>query len=77
MAATSKKSFEAQVAGGDSLPAIWDNWDDFSTRMDEFVEDTALVAKLAREGGRDAIMADVVRALSTSCKGCHEMYRKE
>ncbi len=74
-ASTSLKSFEAKVPGGESTPAVWEKWADFSERMNAFAAKTAKVAKVAKERGQDAVMGDLVDALS--CKPCHEIYREE
>lgn len=66
-------SFEAKIAGGESSPDVWAKWPDFSTRMNAFAANTAKVAKMAREQGKDAIMGEIATALS--CKSCHDAYR--
>lgn len=71
----SLKSFEPKVLGGESKPEVWEKWADFSERMNTFAASTAKVAQLAKEKGQDAIMADLVDALS--CKSCHDIYRDE
>lgn len=75
MAGSALKSYEEEVHGGESLPAIWENWDDFSTKMKDFETKMIAVAEKAREGGREAIMGDIVLALS--CKSCHDLYREK
>ena len=70
-------TFEAQAQGGEALPAIWDNWDDFSALMNELAESTAALAQHAHEGGREAIMGEAVAALPKSCRGCHDTYREK
>ena len=74
-ASTALKAFEPKVVGGEAKPEVWSNWADFSKRMNEFATMTAKMAKTAHEEGNDAALAQVVDALS--CKGCHEVYRKE
>jgi cytochrome c556 len=71
------KSFEPKVLGGEAKPEVWNNWADFSKRMNEFSKNTALVAAQAKEKGSDdpALADKVVDALS--CKSCHDAYRKE
>jgi cytochrome c556 len=75
IAKTSLKSFEEKVQGGESQPAVWQDWADFSKRMNEFAEKTAQLAETGRTRGQDAVMVDMVSALS--CKGCHDVYRKK
>jgi cytochrome c556 len=69
------KAFEPKVAGGDAKPEVWNNWADFSKRMNEFAQKTAEMAQISREKGTDAALANVVDALS--CKSCHDVYRAE
>jgi cytochrome c556 len=74
-AVQAKKSFEAKVAGGETLPDAWTN-PDFMKRMDDFVAKTAIMAKSAREGGGPAVVVtQMVEALT--CKGCHDLYRSK
>jgi len=74
-AATSLKSFEAKVQGGESTPAIWTNWADFSAKMKDFETKTAAAAKTAREEGKDAALSNIMDALR--CKDCHDLYREK
>ena len=67
------KSFEAKVPGGDTKPEVWDKWDDFSKRMNEFAANADAMAKAAKTGGVPVIMDQMVTALT--CKGCHDVYR--
>jgi cytochrome c556 len=66
------KAFEPKVPGGEAKPEVWTKWADFSKRMTEFAEKTALMAKAGREEGKDAAFTYAVDALS--CKGCHDAY---
>lgn len=75
MAGASLATFEAKVQGGESDPKVWESWADFSARMNAFAANTAKVAKLAKDQGKDAIMSELAGALS--CKGCHDVYRKK
>jgi cytochrome c556 len=69
------KAFEPKVQGGEAKPEVWGNWPDFSKRMTDFAQKTAEMARISREQGNDAALANVVDALS--CKGCHDVYRAE
>jgi cytochrome c556 len=66
-------TFEAKVPGGESNPEVWSKWPDFSDRMKTFATNTARVAKIAKEQGKDAIMSELTGALT--CKSCHDTYR--
>jgi len=74
-AKTALKAFEPRVQGGEAKPEVWSNWADFSKRMNEFVQSSDRVAKLAREKGKEAAIAVVLDALP--CKSCHDLYRNE
>lgn len=67
------KSFEQKVPGGESKPLVWEQWKDFSDRMNTFAVKTAELARTARTKGQDAVVADMVGALA--CKSCHDIYR--
>ncbi len=74
-AQTSLSSFKEEVQGGESLPAVWENWADFEERMNKFSDGITAAAKLAREEGKDAALNAAFAALS--CKQCHDDYRKK
>ena len=74
-AATALKAFEPNVPGGQARPQVWANWADFSSRMNEFAQKTALMAKIAKEQGQDAALPNVLDVLT--CKSCHDVYRDE
>ncbi len=74
LAAITDTLFPKGSAGGDALPAIWENPEDFAMRVTEFKEAAAAL--------RDTIAADgpigpAAQALGQSCKGCHDSYRDE
>jgi cytochrome c556 len=74
-ATTALKAFEPKVRGGESKPEVWNNWPDFSKRMNDFARLTREAAKVAREHGFGSAGPLIVDALS--CKSCHELYRQE
>jgi cytochrome c556 len=75
LASTALKSFEEEVQGGDARPEVWEDWEDFSARMNEFAEKTAAATENAKVNGKDAALVNILDVLS--CKGCHEDYREE
>lgn len=75
LAATSKKSFEPKVAGGESKAEVWSQWPDFAKRMDEFASKTAEAAKIAHTQGGQAALSNMLDVLS--CKSCHDVYRSK
>lgn len=72
-AAIALKSFEPKVEGGDAKAEVWANWDDFSSRMNEFAERTATMARTAHDKGKDEALLQAMDALT--CKQCHDDYR--
>ena len=50
-------AFEPAVAGGDSLPRIWTNREDFSARMQALADGVAKATNTASELGKDAALA--------------------
>lgn len=74
-ASTMKKAFQPKIAGGEAKATVWSNWADFSKRADKFAADTAAVAKLGKEQGKEAALQNAFDALD--CKGCHDLYRDE
>lgn len=68
-----RDAFEISVPGGSAKPEIWTNWNDFSARMDRFVEKSAEMAKAAEAGNIAVINEMVVEAMP--CKQCHDHYR--
>ena len=74
-ASQSLKSFEPKVEGGESLPVVWTQWDDFSAKMNDFVAKTRAAADTAKAQGKDAALTNILDALR--CKDCHDVYRKK
>jgi len=60
--------------GGDALPAIWTDKEDFTTRLTAF-EEAANGMKAAVASGEG--VGPAMQSLGKACKGCHDSYRKE
>ena len=60
----------------EALPAIWEQPDQFKTRMDAFVN-AAKAMDTAVAGGDMRAMGAGLQDLGKSCKGCHDDFRKE
>lgn len=60
--------------GGDALPAIWQNADDFEAKLTGFQEAAAGFAAAAQSG--DGV-GPALQQLGQSCKSCHDDYRKQ
>jgi cytochrome c556 len=66
--------FPAGSEGGDALPAIWENPDDFAERLAAF-QTAASKLKSAVAGG-DGV-GEAFQGLGQACKGCHDNYRED
>lgn len=66
--------FAEGTEGGDTLPAVWAQPEDFQAKVDAFKEATANLkaAAQAQEG-----VGQAMRAVGQACKGCHDEYRAE
>ncbi|MEQ9814499.1 MAG: cytochrome c [Azospirillaceae bacterium] len=67
---------EQGVGESDALPAIWENWDDFSAGANAASEAIAALAEAAESGDVAAIGA-ALGAAGQTCGACHETYRAE
>ena len=74
-AASALKAFEPKAVGGKAKPEVWDNWADFSKRLNELVANTSDLAKTAQEGGVAAAAPKLKTALT--CNTCHDVYRQK
>jgi cytochrome c556 len=61
--------------GSRSLPAIWENWDDFEQKAQDFQQAAQAVADAAQSGGVSAAQS-LVQPLAQTCGGCHRTYRE-
>lgn len=60
--------------GGDTLPAVWEEPEDFQAKLEAFREATANL-KAAASAGEG--VGQAMRAVGQACKGCHDKYRAE
>lgn len=60
----------------DALADIGENWEDFESRQQALIEETAKLAELAR-GDDVTAMRRQVAAVADTCKGCHDNYKAE
>lgn len=60
--------------GGDTLPAVWEQPEDFQAKLGAFKDATASLkaAAEAKEG-----VGQALRAVGQACKSCHDTYRAE
>ena len=62
--------------GGDALPAIWEEPNDFAEKVEAF-RTAAQGFKEAASTGDAAGAGAALRDLGGACKGCHDSYRNE
>lgn len=74
LAEISDSLFPAGSEGGDALPAIWTDAEDFATRISAFKE-AATGLKTAVAAGEP--IGPAFQKLGQACKGCHDNYRAE
>ena len=58
----------------EALPAIWDNYADFTARA-QATQDSAQAAQRALSSLET--LAPAVQAIGATCAGCHDLYREE
>ena len=62
--------------GGDALPAIWEDPEDFAEKIEAF-RAAAQGFKEAAAGGDVGAAGAALQNLGGACKGCHDDYRQE
>lgn len=60
----------------ESLPAIWENWDDFSAKLGDFRREAGELSEIAK-GGDEAAMREQFAAVAGTCKACHDEYKAD
>ena len=68
--------FPEGSTGGDALPAIWENAEDFQAKLDAF-KHAAAGFKAAAATNDMAQVGGALRDLGQACKGCHDDYRAQ
>ena len=68
--------FPATSQGGDARAAIWENAEDFQSRLAAFKE-AAANFKTAAGSGEMAQIGGALQQLGQACKGCHDNYRAQ
>ena len=64
------------VKGTEAKPEIWTNWDKFESAMNDFQQESAKLAEVAKGGDESAIKAQFGKTAET-CKACHKEFRKD
>ena len=60
--------------GGDALPAIWQNPEDFRARLTDFQQAAADLKSAVNGGGE---IGPAFQQLGQACKACHDDYRDD
>lgn len=74
IAAAAPSLFAAGTEGGDTLPAVWEEPEDFQAKLDAF-KDATTTLKAAADAGEG--VREALRGVGQACKGCHDDYRAE
>lgn len=73
-----KAAFAPRVVGGGSLPAVWENPEDFAARLKESEDNLAKALKALQEQGMGSgTIGEYAIESMNSCKTCHDVYRKK
>jgi cytochrome c556 len=68
--------FGSDATGGDALPKIWSDPDEFKKRLEAF-RTAAVDLDTLVKGGDMTDFPKAVGALGQACKGCHDNFKKE
>lgn len=60
----------------EAMPAVWENFDDFKAKAGDEKEAIAKMIEAAQQKNADAWI-EGFKGLGSSCKGCHEHYKKD
>jgi cytochrome c556 len=60
----------------EALPAIWEEWDDFTALVDEFVALSEDLVREAQSGADERTLKSIFFKTAKSCSGCHKRFRK-
>ena len=60
----------------EALPAIWENWDDFSKQATQFHE-RVIALESAVQGNDLNQVKSSFRSVAQTCKACHDDYQKD
>ena len=55
---------------------IWDNWDDFSQKMQNLTETATALANSANKNSKLSILKKAFGKTAQACKSCHKLYKK-
>ena len=75
LAETAQSVFPEGSEGGDALPEIWEEPEDFRERLTTFKE-AAIAFREAASSGDMSQIGPAVGAVGQACRGCHNSYRE-
>ncbi len=72
------EAFKMKSAEGntEALPAIWENFPDFESKMKDFENTSGKLAEAAQTGDVKAVRK-AFGAVGKTCKSCHKAYKKD
>lgn len=77
-ASTMKAAFEKDTRGIEghtqAKDSIWENWEDYASRLDQMNSDAQAFAAAAASGDMSK-MGPTMGALGKNCKSCHDKYK--
>jgi cytochrome c556 len=81
LAFVSRLPLEGFTPGSDlgttkAKPEIWENLDDFKTKLEKMQGETAKLGEVAKAGDFDALKAQIGET-GKACKECHDKYRNK
>ena len=81
IAFVSRLPLEGFIPGSDlgetkAKPEIWDNLDDFKSKLEKMQGETAKLADVAKLGDFNALKAQIGET-GKACKACHDKYRNK
>jgi cytochrome c556 len=72
-----REGFQNSSNGGvetDAKSDIWDNFDDFKSKLDDLVVETKALSDAAKTGD-ETKMRDQFKKTTDTCKACHDKYK--
>jgi cytochrome c556 len=77
----SRLPLEGFIPGSDkgdtkAKPEIWENMDDFKSKLEKMQQETAKLAEVAKAGDFNALKAQLGET-GKACKACHDNYRNK
>lgn len=60
---------------GDALPAVWENWDDFSQRFEQLKSDARALSEASASHDMSTIRSAFM-STARNCQQCHDRYRE-